>query len=62
MDIEINGRRVWEHWDPAAAAGQSAMAADLRIDNITPDASKHITIRLHAVGANEAILQGLEIE
>ncbi len=62
MDIEINGRRVWEHWDPAAAAGQSAMAADLRIDNITPDAFKHITIRIRAVGANEAILQGLEIE
>ena len=37
MNIEVNGRPVWEQWDPAAAAGQPNMAADLRVEDIAPD-------------------------
>jgi hypothetical protein len=62
MDIEINGRRVWEGWDPATAAGQSGMAADVRVEYITPDADGLVVIQVHAREATEAILQGLEIE
>ena len=62
MDIAINGRLVRKSWDPAAAAGRIAMAADLRIDNITPDKEGHIVISLRATGANDAILQAIEIE
>jgi len=62
MNIEINGRRVRENWDPGAAAGQVGMAADIRAEGVTPDNSGKITIRVTAVGANDAILQGIEIE
>ena len=62
MDIGINGRVIWKAWDPATAAGQSGMAIDLRTLNITPDKDGFIKIRLRAVGKNEAILQGIEIE
>jgi hypothetical protein len=62
MDIAINGRRVRKSWDPAAAAGRTGMAADLRIDNITPDKNGHIVIALQATGVNDAILQAIEIE
>ena len=62
MDITVNGQRVRKSWDPAAAAGCIGMAADLRIDNITPDNEGHIVIGLNATGANDAILQAIEIE
>lgn len=62
MNIDINGSCVRERWDPATAAGQVGMAADFRIANVTPDGSGKITITLSAVGANDAILQGIEIE
>jgi hypothetical protein len=62
MDIEINGQTVWKAWDPAAAAGTIGMAADLRVEAITPDSEEHITISVRAVGANDAILQAIEIE
>jgi len=62
MDIEINGQEMWKSWDPAAAAGQLAMAADIRAKNVTPDNQGVITIRIKAVGANDAILQGIELE
>jgi hypothetical protein len=62
MDLEINGRRVWQSWDPAAAAGQVGMAIDLRALHIAPDVSGHIVVNIRAVGGNDAILQGLEIE
>ena len=62
MDIEINGRRLWSSWDPATAAGQIGMAADLRAEDVAPDAQGRITIRVQAVGPNDAILQGIEIE
>ncbi len=62
MDIEINGRRVRENWDPGQAAGQTHMAADIRIEGITPDKDGSIVVRVTAVGANDAILQGIEIE
>jgi hypothetical protein len=62
MNIEINGRRVWESWDPGKAAGQINMAADIRAQDIAPDKDGRITIRVTAVGANDAILQGIEIE
>ena len=62
MDIAINGRLVRKSWDPAAAAGCIAMAADLRADNITPDVEGHIVISLRATGANNAILQAIELQ
>ncbi len=62
LDILINGRLVRKSWDPAAAAGCIAMAADLRVDNITPDRQGHIVISVRATGANDAILQAIEIE
>jgi beta-galactosidase len=62
MDIQINGRTVWTAWDPATAAGQTGMAIDLRALHIAPDRDGRITLRLRAVGANAAIVQGIEIE
>ncbi len=62
MDIEINGRMVREKWDPATAAGQVNMAADFRVEDVTPDVNGRITITLTATGANAAILQGIEVE
>ena len=48
MDIAINGRLLRKAWDPAAAAGCLAMAADLRVDDVTPDKDGHIVISLRA--------------
>ena len=62
MNIEINGRPVRENWDPAQAAGQTGMAADIRAEDITPNKDGKITIHISATGANDAILQGIEIE
>jgi hypothetical protein len=62
MDIAINGRLVRKSWDPASAAGRTGMAADLRIDGIAPDKNGQIIIGLLATGANDAILQAIEIE
>ncbi|MBM3241976.1 hypothetical protein FJZ31_37370 [Candidatus Poribacteria bacterium] len=62
MNIAINGQCVWKYWDPATAAGQIGMAADIRVEDITPDKDGHITIKISAAGANDAILQGIEIE
>jgi hypothetical protein len=62
MNIEINGQLRWQGWDPATAAGQMGMAADLRTEDIAPDKDGYITIRITAMGANDAILQGIEIE
>ena len=62
MDIAINGRLVRKAWDPATQAGKVAMSADIRVDDIVPDKNGQISITLKAVGANDAILQGIEIE
>ena len=62
MNVTVNGRRIAEGWDPATAAGQTGMAADLRAENVTPDKANRITIQIEAAGANEAIVQGIEIE
>lgn len=62
MDLEINGRTMRKAWDPATAAGQVGMACDLRELNITPNKAGTITICARAVGENEAILQGIEVE
>ena len=62
MNVEINGRPVWEQWDPAAAAGQPNMAADLRVEDVAPDAAGCITVRIIAAGAKDAILQAIEIQ
>ena len=62
MNIDINGRRVWENWDPATAAEKIDTAFDLRVENITPDKSGKITIQVTATGSSDAILQALEIE
>jgi len=62
MDIEINGRTVWKSWDPGSEAGRVGMACDLREPNVTPGGDGRITIRVRAVGENDAILQGIEVE
>ena len=62
MDIDVNGRPVRKAWDPAAAAGQMKMAADIRTEDVTPDKDGAITIQLRATGPNPAILQGIEVE
>jgi len=62
IDIAINGRLVRKSWDPATAAGCVGMAADLRMDNITPDKEGHIVISLSATSANDVILQAIEVE
>jgi hypothetical protein len=62
MDIEINGHVVRKAWDPGEAAGQVGMAIDLRELNVAPDRDGVFTIRVRAVGENDAILQGIEVE
>lgn len=62
MNIEVNGRTVRECWDPAEAAGQTGMTADIRVEDVTPDKDNRILIRITAAGENDAILQGIEIE
>ncbi len=62
MDISINGRRFWHNWDPAQAAGAVGQATDLRADGVTPDSQGRITVVITATGAEDAILQGLEVE
>ena len=62
MNIDINGRRFWENWDPSAQAGRLGMSADIRAEDIVPDKDGKITINVSAAGANDAILQGVEIE
>lgn len=62
MDITVNGQPVRKSWDPATAAGSVGMAADIRVDNVTPGKDGHIVIGLDATGANDAILQAIEIE
>ncbi len=62
MDIAINGRVWWAGWDPAVAAGQAGMAAELRAELVSPNGAGQIEVELRATGDHEAILQGLEIE
>ena len=62
MRIEVNGRVVRDNWDPAAAAGQTGMAADIRVEDIAPDKQNRVTVCVRAAGVNDAILQGIEIE
>jgi len=62
MNIEINGQTIRRNWDPAMAAGQVNMAADIRAENITPDQNGKILIVVDATGGNDAILQGIEVE
>jgi hypothetical protein len=62
LNIAIGGRLVRSRWDPAAAAGQRAMAADVRVEEVAPDKDGIIEIRISASGAQAAILQAIEIE
>ncbi len=62
LDIEVNGRVFYTAFDPFTAAGGKCQSIDIRAEDLTPDSSGRITIRVKAAGANEAILQGIEIE
>lgn len=62
MDIEINGQFVRRSWDPATASGKPGRAAELRLEDVVPDQRGQITIKVTAVGEENAILQGIEIE
>ena len=62
MNIEINGHRYWENYDPSTAANMINMGADLRIDAVTPDNKGRINVIITSAGKNDAILQGLEIK
>ena len=61
LHIEVNGRRVRESWDPATAAGQVGMAADLRIADVAPDSKGCISLRILAAGGSDAIVQAIEV-
>lgn len=61
MHIDINGARFKKNWDPAAAAGRTGMAIDLRAENITPDSDGRIAVVISAAGEHDAIVQALEI-
>lgn len=62
MDVEVNGRTVRKSWDPANSAGRPNMSADVRVEDVAPDARGEIVVRVRAAGPNDAILQGIEIE
>lgn len=62
MDIEINGKLLWENWDPATAVGMIGMTVDLRAEVITPDSKGKINVTITAKRTNDAILQGVEIK
>ncbi len=62
MRIIVNGRVVKDAWDPAEAAGQIGMSADIRVENLATDKDGRIAIAVEALGSNDAILQGIEIE
>jgi len=61
LHLEVNGSRVREHWDPASAAGQAGMAADVRVEDAVPDSGGKIIIRVIAAGEADAILQAVEV-
>ncbi len=60
--IANSERTVRKSWDPATASGKLGRAAELRLEDVAPDERGQITIRLAAVGEQDAILQGIEIE
>ena len=62
MNIQINGKTYWKGFDPSKTAGKLGSTADIRAEDITPDKNGKITIKVSAAGANDAILQGIEIE
>jgi hypothetical protein len=62
MNIEVNGRRMGTHWDPATASGGVRAAADLRIEDVVPDKDGRLAIQVVATGENDAVLQAIEIE
>ncbi|MCL5099424.1 MAG: malectin, partial [Candidatus Omnitrophica bacterium] len=62
MNIEINHRLVRQSWDPGQASDKLGRAADIRAEDVTPDKDGKISIQINAAGANDAILQGIEIE
>ena len=62
MNIEINGKTFWKDWDPSMQAGKLGMTADLRAADITPGKDGRIHLRITSAGANDAIIQGIEIE
>ncbi len=62
LRIEVNGRVARDGWDPATAAGQVGMAADLRIEDVVPDKQGRITVRIVALGETGALLQAIEVK
>lgn len=62
MDIEVNGRVFYNAFDPFTTAGGKCQSIDIRAEDLTPDNSGRITVRVKAAGANDVILQGIEIK
>ena len=62
VDISINGKLVAKDWDMGQWAEEDHFNADLRFDDIIPDKDGNIVIKLVAKGANDAVIQGIEIE
>ncbi|MBP5094024.1 MAG: hypothetical protein J6332_08250, partial [Abditibacteriota bacterium] len=58
----INGKLVAKDWDMGQWAEEDHFNADLRFDDIVPDKDGNIVIKLVAKGANDAVIQGIEIE
>ena len=50
--------------EPVASGVREALVwatADIRQENVTPDKDGRITVRVTAVGANDAIIQAIEV-
>jgi len=62
MDITINGRLVRKSGSGVRGGNARAWPSTFAVTNITPDKNGHIVIALRATGANDAILQAIEIE
>ncbi|MBO7393726.1 MAG: hypothetical protein J6U98_05950, partial [Abditibacteriota bacterium] len=62
MDIYVNGKLTYGDMDPASRAGKTNTAADVRIEDVSPDGHGFINIKIKAKGAKDASLCGIVIE
>jgi hypothetical protein len=62
MDVEVNGRGFYGDFDPFTAAGGKNRSIDIRAEDVTPDARGHITVKIRAKGAQQAIVQAIEVK
>ena len=61
-DIYVNGKLAYGDMDPASRSGKTNAAADVRIEDVSPDGHGFINIKIKAKGAKDASLCGIVIE